>query len=62
MSSIAARSIPVAHFSEQVDQGRDGLGVVGPGEGQGGTQTDGGRWIDEEPAQGLSVLFEAALG
>ena len=53
---------PVAHFSQRGDQGRDGLGIVGFGEGQGRTQACRRCRIEEEPPDGVSMLREVALG
>ena len=53
---------PVAHFSQQGDQGRDGLGIVGLGENQGRTQAGRRRRIEKELPEGVSMPREVALG
>ena len=53
---------PVAHFSQQGNQGRDGLGIVGLGENQGRTQADRRRRIEKELPDGVSMRREVALG
>ena len=53
---------PVAHFSQQGNQGRDGLGIVDFGENQGRTQAGRRRRIEKELPDGVSMPREVALG